>query len=991
MDTSASCTLSFDGKTLTGPAGQPLPDFLDSHGVGLPHVCYHPSLGPLQTCDTCWVMVDGERVRACTVRAGDGMRISSVEEGARAAREEGMDRLLAKHELYCTVCENNTGDCTLHNTVAQMSMPIQRYKFERKPYVKDHSNPFYTYDPDQCILCGRCVEACQNVEVNETLSIDFGMEHPRVLWDGGERIDGSSCVSCGHCVTVCPCNALLEKSMQPDAGPFTAMPHSLKRPMIELVKTLENTIGAPPITKISVMDMRWRQPEIKRTKTVCTYCGVGCSFEMWTRDRHILKVQPVVQAPVNGISTCVKGKFGWDFVNSEERLTTPLIRENGRFREAGWDEALDLVARRLLDLRERHGPDSIGFIGSSKASNEEAYLTQKIARLIVGTNSVDNSSRYCQNPATKGLFRTVGYGGDAGTIADIEQAELVVIVGSNTAENHPVIASRIKAAQKLRGQKLIVADTRRHEMAERADIFLRPRASTDLVWASALARYQFDHGLEDARFLARHVQGVDEYRRSLEPFTLEFAEQATGIPRQQLIEAAEAIARAGSVCLLWAMGVTQHSHGSDTSTALSNLMLVTGNYGRPGTGGYPMRGHNNVQGASDFGCLKNMYPGYEKVTDDAVRAKWARAWGVDKEKLSAHAGEDNFLMVQHAHEGKVKAMYVIGEETAFSDADAGNVHEAFAGLEFMVVQDIFFSRTAQFADVVLPGCPSVEKDGTFVNTERRIQRFHEVMPPLGDSRPDWRILTDLAARMGHDWGYTHPSQIMDEVAGIAEIFAGVSYERLEGWKSLVWPVAADGTDTPLLYTDGFHMPGGKAVLYPLRWQPPAEAVDQEYDLMLDNGRMLEHFQATNQTGRVPGIRREVPDWFVEVSPELAAERGLEQGSWVRLTSRRGAVEVRALVTDRVRGRTLFLPIHLGKDGVNRMTGEHHDPDVDTPAYKETAVRLELLPRGKGELPLPAGNFRNGRRTPNDGVQAQAKWARADYAPATEREVHPERL
>ena len=991
MSKANDCTIRFDGMPLAGSSDQPLIDFLSGHGIDLPHVCYHRALKPPQTCDVCWVEVDGELQRGCAIRTHDGLSVSSATAFAKAARDEGMDRLLAKHELYCTLCENNTGDCTLHNTMADMEIPIQRYEFKRKPYQKDESNPFYTYDPDQCILCGRCVEACQNIEVNETLSIDYAAEHPRVLWDGGERIEGSSCVSCGHCVTVCPCNALLEKSMQPDAGPFTAMPQSLKRPMIDIVKKLEHTIGAPPITAISNMDMHWRQPEIRRTKTVCTYCGVGCSFEMWTRDRHILKVQPVVDAPVNGISTCIKGKFAWDFVNSDKRLTTPLIRENGQFREASWDEALSLVAERLLMDRARYGPDAIGFIGSSKASNEEAYLTQKIARLIIGTNNVDNSSRYCQNPATTGLFRTVGYGGDAGTLKDIEQAELIVLVGSNLAENHPVFASRIKAAMKQRGQKLIVVDPRKHEMAERADIFMRAKISTDMIWASAFSRYMFENGYADLDFLDTRVNQVQEYRRSIEPFTMEYAAQMTEIPLQTLIDAAEMFGRARSVCILWAMGITQHSHGADTSTALSNLLLVTGNYGRPGTGGYPMRGHNNVQGASDFGCLKDMYPGYEKVTDEAARAKWAAAWGVDTSALSLENGADNFTMVQDADTEKIRAMYIIGEETAFSDSYTDDVHSGFSKLEFLVVQDMFLSRTAQYADVVLPGCPSVEKDGTFVNTERRIQRFHEVMPPLGDSRPDWKILTDLARRMGHDWGYEHPSQIMDEVAAIADIFRGVSYERLEGWKSLCWPVDADGTDTPLLYTDGFKTADGKAILHLLEWKEPDEAADAEYDLMLNNGRMLEHFQGTNQTGRSPGIDGMLPNWFVEVSPELASERGIEDGARVRVTSRRGSLDVPALVTDRVHGNVLFMSIHQGKPGLNHLTGEHHDPDVNTPAFKETAVRLELLPGAYDGPPLPLTNFRYAQRTPTAGVAVERKWAQPGYVLPPARQTDPERL
>jgi formate dehydrogenase major subunit len=712
---------------------------------------------------------------------------------------------------------------------------------------------------------------------------------------------------------------------------------------------------------------------------------------MWTRDRHILRVQPLPEAPANGISTCVKGKFAWDFVNSPKRLTTPLIRENGRFREASWDEALTLVARRLMQIRDRHGPDSIGFIGSSKASNEEAYLTQKIARLIIGTNSVDNSSRYCQNPATKGLFRTVGYGGDSGTIRDIEKADLVVLVGSNTAENHPVIASKIKAAHKLRGQKLLVIDVRKHEMAERADIFLRPRASTDLVLASALSRYMFDHGYEDKDFLAKRVKDVDKYRQSLEPFTLEFAEQVTGLPRAEIAAAGEMIGQAKSVCLLWAMGVTQHSHGSDISTALSNLLLVTGNYGKPGTGGYPMRGHNNVQGASDFGCLKNVYPGYEHVDDEKMRAKWAKAWGVPPEKLSNKIGLDNFEMVVEADKGTVKAMYVIGEETAVSDAHAGHTQDAFRKLEFFVVQDLFVSRTAEFADVVLPACASVEKEGTFTSTERRIQRFYEVMPPLGNSRPDWQILTELARRMGHDWGYTHPSQIMAEAAGIAKMFKGVSYERLEGWKSLHWPMKEDGTDTPLLYTDKFHFEDGLARLYPLEWQAPAEAPDKQYDLSLDNGRLLEHFQAGNQTGESSGIRHEVPHWFVEVSPELARERGIEDGTWLRVSSRRDSIEVRAVVTDRVSGKTLYMPIHHAKPATNALTGDHHDPDVNTPGYKEVAVKLEVLSKPRGEPPLPHNNSRYGHRTPNGGPHVEDKWARSDYTQPPAHQAHPEQM
>ncbi|NIE71722.1 formate dehydrogenase subunit alpha [Pantoea sp. Acro-807] len=988
----ALCTIIYNGERLSGAADQPLIDFLQQQGKKLPHVCYHPALPPLQSCDVCWVRADGEQVRGCTLRTYEGLQVVSEGADLAAAQQEGMDRILNRHELYCTVCEHNTGDCTLHNAVADMHMPIQFYPYERKPYTKDHSNPFYTYDPDQCILCGRCVEACQNIEVNETLSIDYSAEHPRVLWDGGTEIAGSSCVSCGHCVTVCPCNALLEKTMQPDAGPFTRMDEDLKRPFIDAIKKMEKSIGMEPITGISLIDDALRKTEIKKTKTVCTYCGVGCSFEVWTRDRHILKVQPVAEAPVNGISTCVKGKFGWDFVNSPNRLTTPLIRENGAFRPASWEEALNRVAEGLRAVAHQHGGAAIGFIGSSKASNEEAYLTQKIARLIFGTNNVDNSSRYCQNPATQGLFRTVGYGGDAGTLRDLQQTDLIITVGSNLAENHPVFASHIKQSHKHHGQKLLVVDPRKHEMAERADCYLRIRPGTDMVWASAMAKYMFDHHYADDAFLAERVNDVDAYRASLAPFTLEMASEVTGLSVEALTEAAEMIGQANSACILWAMGITQHSHGADASTALSNLLLVTGNYGRPGTGGYPMRGHNNVQGASDFGCLSNVYPGYESVTDDAVREKWARAWQVAPEALSDEEGLDNFLMIEHAHDKQLRAMYIIGEDTAFSDANSTKVDEAFSQLDFMVVQDIFMSNTARYADVVLPGCPSLEKEGTFVNTERRIQHFSPAFAPLGESRPDWQILTDLAARLGHHWRYPNPGAIMAEAAGIADLFAGVSYEQLVGWQSQLWPVKADGSSTPLLYTDAFAFPDGKARLYALEWQPPEEQPDAEYDLLLNNGRMLEHFQSTNQTGQGGRIMSLSPNWFVEISPQLAEARQLQEGDWVEIRSRRGALEVPVVVTDRAAGNVLFIPIHYGKPGVNGLTGNHHDPDVNTPAYKEIAVSLRKLARQPQPQPhpLPLHNFRHGQRTPLDHLPVEVKWQQPEYRLPPEHVSHPEK-
>jgi formate dehydrogenase major subunit len=661
-------------------------------------------------------------------------------------------------------------------------------------------------------------------------------------------------------------------------------------------------------------------------------------------------------------------------VNSADRLTKPLIREGGNFREASWDEALDLVARKFVEIKAKNGPDSLAFVSSSKCTNEESYLMQKLARAVIGTNNMDNCSRYCQAPATEGLFRTVGYGGDSGSIRDIENAGLVLIIGSNTAEAHPVLATRVKRAHKLRGQKLIVSDLREHEMARRADLFLHPKPGTDIVWLSAVSRYLLENGMANTKFLDQWVNGLEEYKSSLAPFTLEFAARTCGLSEDTLKKVAHMIAEANGVCILWAMGITQHSMGSDGSTAISNLLLITGNYMKTGSGAYPLRGHNNVQGASDHGAMPNFLTGYQSVDDPEVRSRFEAAWNVH---LPSTKGLDNHEMVEAIYEGKLKAMYLFGEEMSLVDSNANFVGEGLSKLEFLVVQDIFFSATCQFADVVLPASPSLEKEGTFSSTERRVQRLYQVLEPLEGSRPDWQIIRDIANRLGAKWQYQHPSEIYREIAALTPLFAGVTYERLEGFKSLQWPVAEDGTDQPLLYTQRFAFPDGKARLFPLSLTEPTDQPNAEFDLHLNNGRLLEHFHEGNMTYRNEGFREKTPDVFVEVSPDLAEERGIQSGTWVQLTSRYGQLRVRALVTDRVQGKELYMPMNSVESPVNRLTSSHTDAVTHTPAYKEASVHLRVLPE-IGESPLPRINHRFGRPTPQHGVEVERKWKRTDY-------------
>lgn len=963
-------TLSLDGKPIPATPGELLIEAI-LRDKEIPHVCYHSALmGSIQTCDTCLVEIDGALVRACGVQVIPGMQVVTTSPRAERARAEAFDVILGNHMLYCTVCDNNNGNCTVHNTALALNVQHQKHPFTPKPYEVDNSNPFYRYDPSQCILCGRCVQACQTVQVNETLSIGWELDQPRVLWDGATTIAGSSCVSCGHCVTVCPCNALMEKSMLGEAGFLTGLPQTALIKMIDVVKSIEPEIGYGPIMRISQVESKMREQRLRKTKTVCTFCGVGCSFDVWTKGRKLLKIEPL-RGTANQISTCVKGKFGWDFVNHKDRLQTPLIREGKTFREASWDEALHRVATRLAGIKKDHGPDSIGVIASSKTTNEDVYLMQKFARAVIGTNNVDNCSRYCQSPATEGLFRTVGYGGDSGSIEDIAKAALVLIVGSNTAESHPVLATRVKRAHKLHGQKLIVADLRKHEMAGRADIFFRPRPGTDLVWLSAMSRYMIDHGRTKTVFLDTWVNGFEEYRQSLEPFTMEYAAKITGVPIDTLKNVAEEIAKADTMCILWAMGVTQHTMGSDTSTAISNLLLITGNYMRPGTGAYPLRGHNNVQGASDMGAMPNNFPGYQRVTDPAIRQKFETAWNV---ALPGERGLDNHQMIDAIYQGKLRVLYLAGEDMISADANANHVAGGFEKLDFFVVQDIFFTETCRYADVILPAAPALEKEGTFTSTERRIQRLYQALLEFADSKADWKITQLLARRLGANWDYRHPSEIMAELAAVTPLYAGVRYDRLEGYKTLQWPVAEDGADQPLLYTQGFAFPDQKARLYPLQFREPVDQPDAQFDVHLNNGRVLEHFHEGNLTHRVPGIHQESPERYLEISPELANARNIESGQWLDVTSRTGFIQIKALVTDRTAANQVYLPLTSQEGPVNVLTGPHGDPATNTPAFKETSVRIEA--RQKGTIPA---TFRvRGAPTPQTGVEVERKWKRTDY-------------
>ena len=684
-----------------------------------------------------------------------------------------------------------------------------------------------------------------------------------------------------------------------------------------------------------------RLEELNVADTTCGYCAVGCRFDLYSDGEEILAARPTAaeDAPVNGISTCVKGKFGYDFVNSDDRLTTPLVRdENGEFREATWDEALTRAAAGLGGIKDEYGGEALSVIASSKATNEENYLMGKFARQVLGTNSVDNCNRLCHSSTVAGLAKTYGYGAASISTDDLETADCILLTGSNTTEAHPVLATRIK--QNVRdGAELLVFDPREVQIAEYATQYSRVKPGYDAVWINGITRHIVNEGLYDEAFVGERTTGFEGVVESVQEFTPDVVEEVTGVSREEIVSAAETIADADACVFGWTLGLTEHSHGTENVMAMANLAAVTGNLGKPGAGVSPFRGQNNVQGGGgDMGPLPDNFPGYQDIADDEVRATFEDAWDCD---ISPEYGYYTTQMFLAADDDNLRGMYVIGENPALSEPGVNHAEEVLADLDFLVVQDLFVTDTAQYADVVLPACSFVEKTGTFTNTDRTVQMVKEVMEPKGDSRPDWRILQDLAGRMGRDWTYADTAEIMAEVNSLTPLYGGVTHDRVEAEGGLQWPCPdEDHPGTVRLYEDEFNTDDGKAHLQAVGYSEPAETPTDEYPFTLTTGRVLYQYHTGTMTHREEGIMQYTPSDFVEINPKTAASHGIESGDMVKLESRRGEIVVPAQVTDRIGPENVFVPIHFAESAVNRLTDEEHlDPAAGTPEYKVSAVRV----------------------------------------------------
>ena len=884
--------LKIDGKEVEVPEGTTILRAAEAAGIEIPHLCYHPELSPAGACRLCLVEVDGRLLTACYHRAEEGMEVRTDTERLRRLRRLTLELILSDHPMDCLTCEKN-GSCELQRYAYEFGLEENRFigpHHARKEAPPREDNPFIRYEPEKCILCGRCVRACDEVQGRGILDFAFRGFSTRVTTAFDKALTETDCELCGQCVAVCPTGALTEKERR----------------------------------------FRGREWELREVETVCPFCGCGCRITLHLKGNRIVKVS----GGYRGFRLCVKGRFGLSFVHREDRLRVPLIREGDRFREASWDEALEFVTERLREIKEKYGPDAIAGLASAKCTNEENYLFQKFMRAVIGTNNVDHCARLCHAPTVAGLVRAFGSGAMTNSVDEILDADCILVTGSNTSEAHPIVAQEIRRAVR-RGATLIVVDPRRIELAEVAHFHLRQRPGTDVAWINGFCHVILRDGLWDREFVEERCENFEEFVQAVERYTPEYVEEITGIPARFLVEAARAFGKAERAMIFYAMGLTQHTSGTDNVLAIANLAMLTGNVGKRSTGVNPLRGQNNVQGACDMAALPNVLPGYQKLSDPGVRAKFEEAWG---RPVPETPGLTVVEMFQAALEGKVRAMVIMGENPMVSDPDIQHVAEALEKLEFLVVIDIFPNETTRYADVILPAASFAEKDGTFTSTERRVQRIRAAFDSPGEAKPDWEILCELSARLGYPMGYKHPREIMDEIASLVPIYGGISYERLEG-EGLQWPCPApDHPGTPFLHKDRF--PRGKGRFHPVEYRDPDEYPDEEYPLILTTGRVLYHFHSRTMTGRVKGLQELSPEAYVEVNPVDAERYGIENGAKVRVSSRRGSIEVVAWVTARVPPGTVFIPFHFGEAAANVLTNPALDPISKIPEYKVCAVKLE---------------------------------------------------
>src|ERR1041384_7664843 len=975
-------SLTVDGRSLTASEDQTILDAARAAGIEIPTLCWYPKLPIVGNCRVCLVSVAGQSklIPACATKVADGMVVTTQSHAARENRK-GVLRLLS--ERYPAEHLRNGGREHPRNEferylveydvvpTAIMTRDLPLRSGDERP-----GDPMIRHDMSTCILCTRCVRACEDIQVVGVLDVGWRGEHAEIIVGADGDPDKAGCTWCGECVRVCPTGAI-----------FEVMPRQRFAPE------------------------QIRHPD-KVVRAVCPYCGVGCQLDLHVADNKVLRVtSPDIElnTPNQG-STCVKGRFGYDFPQHRDRLTKPLIRkgwtkEAGRwvwkggtgaerrggpwrtiqgegqrskpgtppratgkkvrelsllerldpgirdrgatpadwytpFREATWEEAMELTAQELLRIKAERGPNALACFSSAKCSNEENYVLMRMYRGALGTNNVDHCTRLCHSTSVAAMQRAINTAAASGSMREIEEAcDVIFIAGANTTESHPVFGAALKRAHEKRA-KLIVADPRRTELAARADVHLQMQPGTDVALYSAMLNHILAQGLEDKTFIAQRTRDFDRVREAVKPYTPEKAAKITGVPAEKIKRAAETYARGPNTSTLWAMGLTQHANGTDIVTSLLNLMFGCGMIGRWGAAMLPVRGQNNVQGASDMGAVPFAYTDYAPVTDARARARFATTWGVPAESMSLEGG----LMLTEIvkPESGVRGMYIMGENPIISDPDIAHAEQWFQNVEFMAVQDLFLTETARYADVVLPGSSFAEKTGTFVNTERRIQLSHQAVDSPGQARGDLDILIELSNRVGLPTTFKNAEDVMREIARVTPSWAGVTYERLEG-AGLQYPVPTlESPGTAFLFDRSFPTDDGLVHFVAVAYTDPVELPDEQFPFVMNTGRQLYHWHTGTMTRRASGLDAREPTAIVEIHPEDAQRLGVHEGELVRLTSRRNSMVSAARISDRVAPGQVFVPFHFREAAANLLTNPVLDPYAKMAELKVCAVRLEAV-------------------------------------------------
>jgi len=908
--------LTIDGQEVRIQKGSTVLDAVRKAGIYIPALCDHPDLKPIGSCKLCIVDIEGLETypTSCTTIAESGMVVRTKTEELQEMRRNNLEMLLAltNHPTSCLFCDRkdectdlrecmrrmpatvgckycpNDGECEIQDAVNYVGLTKIRYatRYRNVPVLRE---PFFDRDYNLCILCSRCVRTCEEVRGEGVLSFDVKYHKDHGI--APISLKDSDCKFCGACVDSCPTGALYARSE------------------------------------------KWIKPSDIVT-TTCPFCGVGCQMDLGVDQGHIVRVRGTRGNTPNNGQLCVKGRFGLDFVESPDRLKTPLIRREGKLVPSTWDEAMSLITEKFAQNKG----DGFALLSSAKCTNEENYLAQKLARLVMETNNVDHCARLCHASTVAALANAFGSGAMTNSIEEFKSAKCILIIGSNTTEQHPVIALKIKEARK-KGAKIIVANPRWIELCKMADVWLRHQPGTDVPLVLAMCKVILDEKLVDEDFVRERCEGFEDFKRSLDVFSLDKAFEITGVEENLIREAAFLYAQNEPASIIYSMGITQHSHGTDNILCLANLAMMTGNVGKPSSGINPLRGQNNVQGSCDMGALPNVFPGYQAVTNDELRAKFEDAWGKDLPETPGITVVEIFNAI---HEDKIHALYIMGENPMVSDPDITHVKEALEKVEFLVVQDIFLSETAELADVVLPATTFSEKDGTFTNTERRVQRVRLVLDPVGNSWPDWKILSEIGKQMGYEdqFSYEHPADIMEEVARLAPSYGGISYERLEEG-GLHWPCPnLDHPGTRYLHKDGFTRGRGKFSV--VDYRPSMELPDADYPFILTTGRVLCHFHTGTMTRRVAGLNYLRNEEFLEINPKDAQLLEVEDGDLVEVSSRRGKVKVKAKTTEKSPPGVVFMTFHFAETPTNVLTNPALDPVAKIPELKVCAVKLNKV-------------------------------------------------